>query len=108
MAEQNLASVAISITSLDRDLSRRLEPRAAAPQRRLETIRRLSEAGIPVMAFIAPLIPVLNDSELESLMQAAMKPVQKAPVMFFCDCRWSWRGCSVTGWSSMSRSRPNM
>ena len=71
MAEQNLASVAISITTLDRDLSRRLEPRAAAPQRRLETIRRLSEAGIPVMAFIAPLIPVLNDSELESLMRAA-------------------------------------
>lgn len=71
MARQGLVSVAISVTTLDRKLSRRLEPRAAAPQRRLESIRRLSEAGIPVMAFIAPLIPVLNDSELESLMQAA-------------------------------------
>lgn len=78
MAEKGLASVAVSITTLDRELSRRLEPRAAAPQRRLETIRRLSEAGIPVFAFVAPLIPVLNDSELESLMQAAKEAGAKS------------------------------
>lgn len=71
MAAEGLVSVAISLTTLDRNLARRLEPRAAAPQRRLNTIRRLSEAGIPVLAFVAPLIPVLTDSELETIMQAA-------------------------------------
>lgn len=71
MAEKNLVHVAVSLTTLDRNLSRALEPRAAAPQRRLETIRRLSAAGVPVSAFVAPLIPVLNDSELESLLATA-------------------------------------
>jgi len=71
MAERNLVHVAVSLTTLDRDLSRKMEPRAAAPQRRLETIRRLNEAGIPVMAFIAPVIPVLTDHELENLLAAA-------------------------------------
>ncbi len=71
MAQHNLVHVALSITSLNRDLSRRLEPRAAAPQRRIETVQRLSAAGIPVSVLIAPLIPVLNDSELESIMETA-------------------------------------
>ncbi|MDD3518452.1 MAG: PA0069 family radical SAM protein [Chromatiales bacterium] len=71
MAGQRLASVAVSLTTLDRKLARRLEPRAAAPQRRLETIRRLSEAGIPVTVLMAPLIPVLNEAEIEDLLQAA-------------------------------------
>lgn len=68
MAQQNLVSVALSITTLNRDLSRHLEPRAAAPQRRLETVKKLSAAGIPVSVLIAPIIPVLNDSELETIM----------------------------------------
>lgn len=71
MAERNLVHVAVSLTTLDRALSRKMEPRAAAPERRLETIRRLSEAGIPVMAFVAPVIPVLTDHELERLLGAA-------------------------------------
>lgn len=71
MAQHDLVSVAISITTLDRSLSRTLEPRAAAPQRRLEMVRRLAEAGIPVGVLIAPLIPVLTDSELESIMEAS-------------------------------------
>ncbi len=70
LAADKLAHVAISITTLDRALARRLEPRAAAPERRLETIRRLSTAGIPVSVLIAPLIPVLTDHELESIMEA--------------------------------------
>jgi DNA repair photolyase len=69
-AQQHLAHVAISVTTLDRRLSRRLEPRAATPQRRLEIIRRLTAAGIPVIVLMAPLIPVLNDSELEGLLEA--------------------------------------
>ncbi len=70
-AKDNLVQVAISLTTLDRKLSRSMEPRATAPQRRMQTIKRLSEAGIPIEAFIAPLIPVLNDSELEALLTTA-------------------------------------
>ena len=71
MASDRLASVAISITTFDRQLARRLEPRATAPQRRLETIRRLSGMGIPVGVQVAPILPVLTDAELESILEAA-------------------------------------
>jgi len=70
MAEQGLVQVMISVTSLDRELSRRMEPRAAAPHRRLQTIRTLNEAGIPVGILFAPVIPVLNDSEMDSVLAA--------------------------------------
>ena len=71
MAEQGLVGVGVSLTTLDADLCRSLEPRAPTPARRLETIRRLSGAGIPVRAMIAPIIPGLTDHELEPLMEAA-------------------------------------
>ena len=71
MAEKGLVSVAISFTSLDRQLSRTMEPRCAAPHRRLDTMRELSSAGIPVTAMTAPLIPALNEPELEHLLEAA-------------------------------------
>ena len=71
MAQQNLTHVAVSITTLQPALARTLEPRAATPQRRLETIARLTEAGIPVSILVAPLIPVLTDSELESILAKA-------------------------------------
>ena len=71
MAEKGLVSVAISFTTLDRKLARVMEPRCAAPRRRLETMRELSAAGIPVTAMTAPIIPALNDPELESLLEAA-------------------------------------
>jgi len=71
MAERNLVQVAISVTTLDNGLSRKLEPRAAAPARRLQTIRALSEAGIPVGVLFAPVIPALNDSEMEAVLGAA-------------------------------------
>lgn len=71
MAAQGLAVAGVSLTTLDADLSRRLEPRAPAPARRLETIRRLAQAGVPVRAMLAPVIPGLTDHELEPLMQAA-------------------------------------
>jgi DNA repair photolyase len=70
MARKNLVSVLISVTSLDSDLSRILEPRASAPWRRVETIKRLSEAGIPVGVSVAPLIPFVNEPELEKIMLA--------------------------------------
>jgi DNA repair photolyase len=71
LASQNLAHVMVSVTTLDRTLSRTMEPRAAAPQRRLEMIRVLREAGIPVGVLVAPVIPVLNDHELESIVANA-------------------------------------
>ncbi|MCG6967985.1 MAG: PA0069 family radical SAM protein [Chromatiaceae bacterium] len=71
MAAENLVEVAVSLTTLQRPLARTLEPRAAAPNRRLQVIERLSGAGIPVRVMIAPLIPVLNEHEIETLLQAA-------------------------------------
>ena len=70
MAERGLAKVALSVTTLDRHLARALEPRAATPSKRLEAIQQLSAAGIPVTIMTAPLIPALNDSELERLLEA--------------------------------------
>jgi DNA repair photolyase len=71
MAERNLVEVFLSITTLDHALARRMEPRAAAPKRRLETLRRLSSAEIPTGVMFAPVIPMLNDSEMERVLEAA-------------------------------------
>jgi DNA repair photolyase len=71
MAERGLAKVAISVTTLDARLARTMEPRAATPQRRLNTIRRLSEAGIPVSVLVAPIVPAINDAEIEDILAAA-------------------------------------
>jgi DNA repair photolyase len=70
MAAKGLARVGISITTLDPDLSRRMEPRAPTPMRRLAVIKRLSSAGIPVRVMIAPVVPGLTDHELEALLAA--------------------------------------
>lgn len=72
MAKRRLAHVTISITTLDHEISRYMEPRATAPRRRLETVKRLSEAGIPVNVNIAPVVPFITDHELESIMEAAV------------------------------------
>jgi DNA repair photolyase len=69
MAKRNLVRVAISITTLDRKLARSMEPRAATPEKRLEAVRRLSEAGVPVIVMFAPCIPGLNDHELEAVLE---------------------------------------
>lgn len=71
MARRGLAQVMVSVTSVDRDLSRRLEPRASAPARRLETIAGLHAAAIPVGVLFAPAIPALNDHEMEAVLEAA-------------------------------------
>ena len=71
MAEKNLARVAVSITTLDRHVARAMEPRAATPSKRLEAVRRLSEAGIPVTVMVAPIIPGLTDHEIEPILEAA-------------------------------------
>ncbi len=71
MAERNLAKVALSVTTLDPELARRMEPRAATPMRRLETLRLLSQAGVPTTVMVAPIIPALNDSEIERILERA-------------------------------------
>lgn len=71
MAERGLAKVAMSITTLDRRLARTMEPRAATPVKRLEALKALSEAGIPVSVMVAPIIPGLNDSEIERILDSA-------------------------------------
>ncbi|WP_085867509.1 PA0069 family radical SAM protein [Pseudoruegeria aquimaris] len=71
MGQAGLARVGISITTLDAGLSRRMEPRAPAPKRRLAMIRRLAEAGCEVRVMVAPLIPGLTDHELEEILAAA-------------------------------------
>ena len=71
MAEKGLARVGVSLTSLDPRLSRLMEPRAAAPYRRLQTISALADAGLPVIAMTAPIIPALNEPEMEDLLEAS-------------------------------------
>ncbi|MCY4317955.1 MAG: PA0069 family radical SAM protein [Alphaproteobacteria bacterium] len=71
MARDRLAHVTMSVTTLDRRLARHMEPRAATPARRLEAVAELREAGIPVAVNFAPIIPALNDHELEAVLKAA-------------------------------------
>lgn len=71
MAQQGLCSVIISLTTFDKHLCRIMEPRAAAPQRRLTTIHRLSDAGIPTGILFAPVIPFINDHEMENIIKSA-------------------------------------
>jgi len=71
LAEQELVAVHVSVTTLDDELKRRMEPRTAGPKQRLAMIRQLSAAGIPTGVMAAPMIPALNDHELESILEAA-------------------------------------
>ncbi|WP_417741181.1 PA0069 family radical SAM protein [Salipiger sp.] len=70
MAAMGLSRVGVSVTTLDADLSRRMEPRVPAPKRRLATIRRLAEAGIETRIMVSPVVPALTDPELEAILAA--------------------------------------
>lgn len=71
MAADRMAQVFVSVTTLDRELARIMEPRAATPERRLETIEALNKAGVPASVLAAPMIPFINDSEMERILEAA-------------------------------------
>ena len=71
MAEQGLAQVSVSVTTLDNRLSAKLEPRASAPHTRLKTIAALHEAGVPVGVMVAPIIPAITDTDMEAILEAA-------------------------------------
>ena len=71
MAERGLVKVALSVTTLDAKLARAMEPRASTPNRRLETLKQLTEAGVPTSVMVAPVIPGLTDMELERILERA-------------------------------------
>jgi DNA repair photolyase len=71
MAQRKLVNVFVSCNNLDHELARRLEPRCSAPRRRLEAMRRLSDAGVPVGVLVAPVIPFLTDHQIEAVLEAA-------------------------------------
>jgi DNA repair photolyase len=71
MAKRNLVKVALSVTTLDPKLARVMEPRAATPARRLEALRQLGAAGVPTAVMVAPVIPAINDSEIERILDTA-------------------------------------
>jgi DNA repair photolyase len=71
MAERGLVKVALSVTTLDRKLARAMEPRASTPDKRLETLARLVDAGVPTAVMVAPVIPALNDTEMERILERA-------------------------------------
>jgi DNA repair photolyase len=73
MARRNLAECFVSVTTLDKDLARTMEPRASAPHRRLDAIKALADAGIPTGVMTAPMIPGLNDHEMEAILEAATR-----------------------------------
>ena len=88
MAERGLVMVAVSITTLDRKLARRMEPRASTPDLRFDAIRKLSAAGIPVWVGVAPVIPALTDHEMESIMERAA--AAGAMSAYYSVLRLSW------------------
>ena len=73
LAERNLVRVFMSVTSLDNDIARRLEPRATAPAKRIAAMRALTEAGIPVGVMVAPIIPAITDPEMEAILEASFE-----------------------------------
>jgi DNA repair photolyase len=99
LAVLNLVKVFISVTTLDAELARKMEPRASTPQRRVETIRTLSEAGIPVGFMFTPIIPCVNDAEMESILDVCVE-AGGVLVMSCCGYRMSLRPCSESVWKS--------
>lgn len=87
MAAQQLAAIYVTITTLDAELARKLEPRAATPQRRLRTIRALAEAGVPVGVSVAPQIPFIND-DMEQVLEAAAQAGARSA--FYTVLRLPW------------------
>ncbi len=87
MAQDSLAAVYVTITTLDGELARRLEPRAASPQRRLRTIRALAEAGVPVGVSVAPQIPFINE-DMEQVLEAAAQAGARSA--FYTVLRLPW------------------
>jgi len=87
MAARGLARVAVSITTLDPKLARAMEPRAAAPAKRLAALRELAAASVPAAVMVAPVIPALNDHEIERILGPQRRPGRNRPATCCCGCR---------------------
>ena len=87
MARDHLASVAVSLTTLDAETKRTLEPRAASPQARLKVIRALADAGVPVGVMVAPVVPAITDHEMERILEAAAEAGASPRPTCCCACR---------------------
>jgi DNA repair photolyase len=92
MARESLASVTLSVTTLDHDIARRMEPRASAPTRRIEAIRRIAEAGVPASVNVAPVVPFLTDSELEAILEAAHEAGARHAAYVLLRLPWELKG----------------
>ncbi len=106
MGAQNLAAVYVTITTLDAKLARILEPRAAAPYRRLRTIRTLAEAGIPVGVSVSPQIPFIND-DMERVWKRPMRQGHGGRFTRCCACPGSSLPCSANGWRCTTPIAPS-
>lgn len=91
MAEKNLLNITISITSLDAELISKMEPRTSPPKLRLEAIRLLSEAGVPVNVNVAPIIPGLTDKEVPRILEAAAKAGARSAEYVMLRLPWTVR-----------------
>ena len=106
MAERNLAKVAMSVTTLDPNLARTMEPRASTPPKRLEALRQLSEAGIPASVMVAPIIPALNDPRSSAFSMRPRMPASRKRATCCCGCRWKCAIFSGMADGELSRSLP--
>ena len=105
LAADGAACANVSITTLDGELARRLEPRAATPERRLEAVAALVAAGVPTGVMVAPVIPGLNDSEIPSILErAAAAGARQRRLDAAAACRRRSTGSSSTGWRGTSPS----
>jgi hypothetical protein len=103
MAARKLAAVYVTITTLDGELARKLEPRAAAPHRRLRILRTLAEQGVPCGVSLAPQIPFLTE-DMEQVLKPRGRPARAARSITCCGCPGRSRRCSSSGWSCTTRS----
>ena len=106
MARRRLATVSLSVTTLDRDLARTMEPRASTPARRLEAMTALGAAGVPVGVMVAPIVPGLTDHEMEGILEAAHAAGAGRAATSCCGCRARCGSSSWSGSPSMRRTRP--
>jgi DNA repair photolyase len=105
MAAMGLASVNVTITTLDADLTRKLEPRAAAPHRRLRILRTLAEHGVPCGVSLAPQIPFLTE-DMEQVLEAAWDAGARSAFYHVLRLPWEVSRCSSSGWKCTTRSEP--
>ena len=91
----------VSVTTLDRGMARTLEPRAPAPEKRLEAVEALTDAGVPAGVLVAPIIPGITDSEIEAILARAFAAGAARPSLCCFACPWSSGTCSGHGLRSI-------